>query len=75
MPLEKFCVPEVCTNLIMDWMLADFIVPSLAIWSIADAHPDSSIFTVLAVLSDSTETAVVDFIFFLPHWLLAKDTF
>ncbi|MBY0305283.1 MAG: homogentisate 1,2-dioxygenase [Sphingomonas sp.] len=38
-------------------------------------HPDPSIFTVLTSPSDIPGTANVDFVIFLPRWMVAEDTF
>jgi homogentisate 1,2-dioxygenase len=38
-------------------------------------HPDPSIYTVLNAPSETTGTAVVDFVIFPPRWLVQEDTF
>ena len=46
-----------------------------AVGSISHDHIDPSIYTVLTAPSDSLGTAVADFVFFPPRWLVQEDTF
>ncbi|MFD6417686.1 homogentisate 1,2-dioxygenase [Streptomyces sp. NPDC060194] len=46
-----------------------------AIGSISYDHPDPSVFTVLTSPSDTPGLAGVDFVAFVPRWLVGEDTF